>query len=250
MFIGLDMRALIVAGVVFLIAAGVAFALKRFDIKDGIVIVTLLILPAATYGIVSGYIAEISAPGGWGAKFRELAAQNIEPTPLAAEIEDLSIVEKSGLAALDERRATLVPGKPVAMTLQLGRRDYYSDSVIAAYARTLLTFDPKLTVIFVDENGRFVASSSGTSVMAAMQSGEQGSELVNAIENADLLRIKDLVGQTTNSVTVSTSNTAALAVMLRDGVESIVAIDDMQRPIGVVRRDDIVARLIVKLSAD
>ena len=250
MFTEIDIASLIVAAIVFLLAAGAVWALRRFEIKDSAIIVTLLVLPFAAYGIVSGSIAELTGPGGWGAKFREVAAEDIEPTPLGAGIDDLRIVEKSSLAALDERRASLVPGKPLAMTLQLGRRGYYNEQVIAQYSRTLLTFDTKLTVIFVDDNKRFVASTDGPRVIAAMDAGEQGAELVRAIEGANLSRIRDLVGLTTNSVKSDTSNAQALDMMARDGVASIVATDATDQPIGVVRRDDIVARLLVKLASN
>ena len=249
MFTEFDIASLAVAVIIFLLAAGAVWALRRFEIKDSAIIVTLLVLPFAAYGIVSGSISELTGPGGWGAKFREVAAQDIDPTPLGGGIDDLRIVEKSSLAALEERRASLVPGKPLAMTLQLGRRGYYNDRAIASYSRTLLTFDSKLTIIFVDDNNRFVASTDGIRVIAAMDGAEQGPELVQAIENADLSRIRDLVGLTTSSVKADMSNAQALDMMLRDGVASIIATGDGGKPAGIVRRDDIVARLLVKLAA-
>jgi CBS-domain-containing membrane protein len=191
----------------------------------------------------------LTAPGGWGAKFREVAGERIEPTPLGEEIEDINIIEKSSMEALEQRRETLTPGRALAMTLQLGRRGYYNDRVIGDYTRTLLTFDPNLTVLFVDADGRFVASSNGASVMAAMQGGEQGQRLVDAIERADLLEIKRLVGHTTSAAKPGLTNAEALDIMRKDGVESLIAVDDSGRPVGIVRRDDIVARLLVKLAS-
>jgi signal-transduction protein with cAMP-binding, CBS, and nucleotidyltransferase domain len=39
-------------------------------------------------------------------------------------------------------------------------------------------------------------------------------------------------------------------MMLRDGVDSVVAVDERRRATGIVRRDEIVSRLMVKLAAD
>ncbi len=245
----LDTNALLAAVVVFVVGGLFALVLRRFDIKDGVVFLTLLLLPFAVYGVGSGYISELTAPGGWGAKFRTWAGKDIEPTPLGDEIEDINIIEKSSLEALEQRRETLTPGRALAMTLQLGRGGYYNDRVIGAYTRTLLTFDPNLTVVFVDGDGRFVASSNGASVLAAMESGDQGQRLVDAIAGGDLLEIKRLVGHTNNAAKPGVTNPEAHDAMLRDGVESLIAVDDAGRPVGVVRRDDIVARLPVKLAS-
>ncbi len=37
--------------------------------------------------------------------------------------------------------------------------------------------------------------------------------------------------------------------MLEDRVRSMVAVDEGRRPVGVVRRDDVIARMMAKLTA-
>ena len=197
-------------------------------------------------------MSEISAPGGWGAKFRELAGDQIKPVPLAADIEDLSIIEKGGIDAIQRHRQNLIPGRPIALTIQLGCQNYYSQRAIVAYIRAFLTFDPALTVVFEEEQRCFAGSSNGNSVVAALEleleSGNQ--RFLSAIESADVLKLKDLIVLTTTSVTPATINSEALEMMLRDGVDSVVAVDERRRATGIVRRDEIVSRLMVKLAAD
>ena len=69
------------------------------------------------------------------------------------------------------------------------------------------------------------------------------------MESADIAEMKRRVGLTTGSASRETSNASALALMLDDGVRSIIVVDEMSRPVGVVRRDDIVARMLVKLAS-
>ena len=102
------------------------------------------------------------------------------------------------------------------------------------------------------EQRRFAGSSNGNSVVAALEleleSGNQ--RFLSAIESADVLKLRDLIVLTTTSVTPATTNSEALEMMLRDGVDSVVAVDERRRATGIVRRDEIVSRLMVKLAAD
>jgi hypothetical protein len=246
----IDTPALWLAVVVFVIAVVVAWALRRFQIADGVGFVTVVILPLAAYGVASGYVAKITIPGGWAAEFRQIAAAKITPSPLADAVEDLSIIEKGGIEAIQGYRENLEPGKPIAISLTLGRQGYYSQTAIAEYIRAFLTFDPNLTVIFVDQaSGQFVASSNSNSVLAAVEveGGEQ--PFIRALEGGDLELLRRLVVLTTATVTETTSNAEALQAMVADGVDSIIKIDAGGTPIGLVRRDEIVSRLMITLAS-
>ena len=145
---------------VLALALAMAWALRRFQITDSLGFVMIVVLPLAAYGIASGYVAKISVPGGWAAEFRQVAAAQIRPAPLADEVEDLAIIEKGGLSAIQTYRDSVEIGKPIAISLSIGRQGYYSEQAIAEYIRAFLTFDPNLTVIFVEnQGGRFVASA-------------------------------------------------------------------------------------------
>jgi hypothetical protein len=246
----IDTPALWLALGVFVVAVVVAWVLRRFQITDGVGFVTVVILPLAAYGVASGYVAKITIPGGWAAEFRQIAAAKITPTPLAEAVEDLSIIEKGGIDAIRGYRESLEPGKPIAISLTLGRQGYYSQTAIAEYIRAFLTLDSGLTVIFVDQaTGQFVASSNANSVLAAVEveGGEQ--PFIWALESSDLDALRKLVILTTATVTETTSNADALKAMVADGVDSIVKINAGGTPIGLVRRDEIVSRLMITLAS-
>lgn len=249
MFQSVDKPAAMVAVAVFVIAFAIAWALKRFQVTDSVGFIALVLLPLAAYGVASGYVSKISAPGGWAAEFRQIAGDRIKPTRLADEVQDLSIIEKAGLSVLEDARQRLEPGKPVAISLRLGRPGYYSERAIATYIRGFLTFDPDLTVIFIEnDNNRFVASTNGNAVLAAMELGEFDRRLVEAMEASDLLALRRLVVLTGNSVGEDTTNAEALQMMVADGVDAIIKTDSDGKAVGLVRRDDIVSRLMVKLA--
>lgn len=251
MFQSLDVHALMAAGIVFAAAVIVAWLLKRLQVTDSVGFIAIIVLPLLAYGVVSGEIAKISAPGGWAAEFREVASNPIKPAALVDEVEDLSIIEKAGLDALTEAREALEPGKPVAISLRLGRSGYYSEHAIATYIRAFLTFDPDLTVIFLEtDSGRFAASSNGNAVLAALELQDYDQRFLRALEASDLLALRRLLVLTTNSVDAETTNAQALQMMVADGVDAIIKTGERGRPVGLVRKDEIIARLMVKLAAD
>ena len=249
MFETLDQRALGVAIFVFFLALAVAWVLKKFQVTDSVGFIALIVLPLAAYGVASGYVAKISVPGGWAAEFREIATAEIKPAKLVEEVEDLSIIEKGGISAIQQYRENLEVGKPIAISLRMGRQGYYSERAIAEYIRSFLTFDPDLTVIFVEEGSRrFVASSNGNSVLAALEIQDYDQRFLRAIEGEDLLELRRLVVLTASSVSEETTNAEALQMMVNDGVDAIIKTDGAGLPVGLVRRDEIISRLMVKLA--
>lgn len=250
MFETVDLQALAVALAVFAAAVAVAWLTKRLAITDGIGLIVVVALPVVAYGVASGYVAKISLPGGWAAEFRNVAAARIEPAPLLEAVDDLRVIEKAGLDALAEHLEQVRPGQPLAISLTLGRTNYYSARVIETYIRAFQAFDPHLTVIFEERgDGRFAASSNGQSVLAAVDvDSADGGRFVRAVEAGDLLALKRLVVLTTNAARDDTTNAEALRVMLRDGVDSLVKVDATGRAVGVVRRDVIISRLMVELA--
>jgi len=247
---GLDLAALGFSLAVFAVAVGVAWGLKRFQITDGTGFIILILLPFLAYGVLSGYIAKIGLPGGWALEFRQLAQAKVQPTQAPQIVDDLRVIEKGSLTNIQALRGTLVVGKPIAVSLRLGRQGYYDERVIADYIRAFLTFDPDLTVMFVsDETGAFVASANANSVLAAVEARNFDQGFVRAVEAADLAGLKQLLALTTVFVTEATTNAQALQAMVNDGVDSIIKVDAAGAAVGVVRRDAIISRLMISLAA-
>lgn len=246
----LDTGALLIAVTVFAIAVLVAWLLKRFQITDSVGFLVVVLLPFAAYGVASGYVAKIALPGGWAIEFRQLAAAKVQPTDLIAEAQTIDVIAKGGAADIPAIRDGLTVGRPLAVSLQLGRTGYYQPAVIAQYLRAFMAYDPDLTVILVDENsGGFVASASGQSVLAAVEGPETGNRLVDAIALGNIDDLAALVLLTRGKVTAETTNTEALQQMQDAGVDALIRVDDAGLPTGVVRRSVILGKLMLTLAA-
>jgi hypothetical protein len=236
---------------VAVLAAGIllAFGIKRFSLGDSVTFLALMLLPLLTYGVASGMVQEFTAPGGWGAKFREAAEKPVQPAPLAKLAFEGDLVAKGGADYLNEVTARLTPGKPLALTLQLGRSGYYDPRAIAEYIRVISTADPAVAVVVVDPDGRYVASARGATVAQQLPSPEFANALISAIESGNAEAILALPGFSHQAIADSANNVQALEKMETEDVTRLVALDADGRPVGFVLRDQIVSQLLISLAS-
>ena len=244
-----ERSAIVVSIAALVIVVVLAVLLRLVGIRESAALIAIIALPLIIYGVASGKVQEFNAPGGWGATFREAANDEVEPVPITQAIQDVEIVRKGGLRALKQAGQRLDSNKPVALTLELGRRGYYSQHAIKAYVETLSLVDPNMTVLLVEGDGKFVAMAEATSVIRALDNDIIASNFLHAIETGDRMLLMDEVGFVDVSVGQNATNVEALSKMQSENLHSIVVVDGNSRPKGIVRRDDIVARLLVKLAA-
>ena len=223
-----------------------ALFLKHQGIDLGGTYAVIVVAPIVVFLALSGDVSELAGIGGFSAKFRENAKAPVDST---AEIEEPQFIQKGRVAPLLIRLPQLRYGKPVALSLRLGdpSAGYTSDD-IETYLTSLMAVDPQLTVILVDLQRKFVASTNGGRIIPVVRDMRLGNDFVEALLAADLPAIRNLVALTTSSISKKDSNASALKLMMEDDVSAIVAIDDQRYATGVVRRDRIIAKLIVSLA--
>jgi len=248
----IQMQAILVAGGVFVLGLILAVAINRMKLGDSATLITLLLTPLLAYLIASGKLQEFTAPGGWGAKFREAAQATVTPTPtaltpLSQAVQQFDIVAKGGLAELQGLGAKLQRNKPIALTFQLGQQGYDVD-ITTKYVEFLLLTDRQMSVLIVDQDRRFVVMTEGSTMLTLLKQG-QGQQITSAISGSRKDYLLNLPGFHVNSVKATDSNAAALEKMRVENTQSIVVVDNDNRPTGIVKRDEIVARLIEKLAA-
>lgn len=243
------MEAVLASGAVLVAGILLAFGIKHFSLGDSVTFLALMLLPLLTYGVASGMVQEFAAPGGWSAKFREVADQPVQPAPLAKLAFEGDMVAKGGADFLQEVTAELTPGKPLALTLQLGRRGYYDPRAIAEYIRVMSAADPALAVVVVDGDGRYVASARGATVAQQLPSPDFSNALIAAIESGKSEAVLALPGFSHQAIADTASNVQALEKMEAENLSRLVALDADGRPQGFVLRDQIVSQLLIGLAS-
>ncbi len=241
-------RSALILAVAYMAAGiGLAVLFSYWGIDLGVTFGIIMLAPVLLYLIASGSISEFSGPGGFGAKFKDIATA---PVKTAATIESLEFVSKENRQALISRARGLTPGKPVALTFVLNEpAAFYAPPAIEDYIHTLRKIDPDLSVVFTNPNGTFAASTDGARVQAVLGNDHYGNEFVGAVLAGDIAKLRELVSASPRHISESTSNADALRIMNEDGLKSLISVDAQQRPTGVIRRDRIVAELVEGVAA-
>src|SRR6202022_917911 len=241
----IDLYALSFATIVFFGGAALTFLFYRLEIKDSATIIALLIAPLLVYGIASGKILELSAPGGWGAKFQEVAQQNVsttatplaDATPLTQGLDQLQAVEKEGLSKLDEIVGKLQKGKPVALILYFGKQNYYVPNIVKQYIQKLNVVDPDLVIILVDDVAkRFVGAVDANSFLQL--SADEAQQLIAGIGNRQRAYLASFPSFVFRGIRDNKTNIEALKEMKDLNTKFLVVLNEKGEPISIVKRDE------------
>lgn len=223
--------------------------------------IAVVALPLIAYALIvySDRVSEVSA-GGVAVKFANFANTEVDANPTSADAEadigPISIIQKSSIDALRQRRERLSPKDKVALTIAFGRKNNYNKEDVHTYLNVLLAQDADMPVIFVDDAKRFVASTMGVKLRDALSQtapGRARHPFIKAIAagvTKGLGQLADVVALTKTSLPPKTSNAEALQAMLAEDVSILVSVDDAGQPVGVVRREEIMARMLTALASD
>ena len=246
-----EASAIALSGAVLLLAVLLLFLLTRWMGKvEGATFIALILLPIVVYALVSGRLAAFSAPGGWGATFRDAAASEIEPTPILQDAEQLGIVEKGGLAQLADIAEGLDPDLPNALMLRTGA-DFYQADVIANYIRTLQAVGTATYVVFVDAaTGGFVGSANADQILAVLNSDATRSGFMQELRTPgpEPFRGSDFLVR--ESLRPEDTNTVALEKFLSSGASALVVLNEEGEPVGIVDRNRLMTKLMIELATD
>lgn len=245
--------AIIISAVVLIAAVGILTLVKQLlGSVDGSAFVAILLVPLIVYAVASGRLAEFSGPGGWGAKFRTATTSQVETSDIIENAEALQAVEKGGLRHLRDAVERLNPDLPNALTLRVGRRGYYVPEVIVTYLKTLMAVGPSTYVVFVREkNGQFVGSTNASQVIALLESRATISDFMGELEReSDEKAFQGFDFLVRQSLSLGDSNKMALQKFLDTNAQALVVVSsDGQKPTGIVDRDRLMTKLMVKLAS-
>lgn len=223
-----------------------ALLLKRYEIDLSVTYAIIVVAPLLIYLILSGDVSEIAGPGGISAKFKADARAPVDAT---AEIEALELVAKAAMNPTALNKRPFRPGAPIALTLRLADpASFYDRYAIENYILALNKVDADVTVIFISVDGLFKASTDGAAVLSIVNNDHFGQEMQDAIQTGDVAKLRTILPISEKAVEKAESNARALKKMIDAGVKSLVAVDASGRPVGVVRRDRIVATLVSSLA--
>lgn len=226
------------------------FTTMVLKVEGDAILVSLLLAPVLVYLILSGKIKELRAPGGLAITFAETATASVTAVweTVQPSEEDMQIVVKEGVQALERKRQTLNEAQPIVMTMVLGRGRYYNTEDTLRYIDVLSQFRNFRFVVFVDDSDRFVAYMPISSLKGILRVPELGEHLIYAVNEGqvqDLFRFPGVVRET---ISTQSTNAEALREMTRQNLEALVVIDENRHLRGVVERKQVLSRMMLALT--
>jgi signal-transduction protein with cAMP-binding, CBS, and nucleotidyltransferase domain len=230
--------------------AAIWFVKAYIKIEDNALFVSVLLVPILIFSIVSGRLKGFKAPGGLEANFIEaakesitIAAEKIEPS-----VNDMQVIAKSAVSALDQKKQEINDSKPIVMTMILGKADYYDRSAVLDYIEMLSRFRNFKFIVFLDQNNHFVAYMASWSLEGLLKKTELGNEFINIINGGRVLDLLSFPGVIRKTVSTQSTNAEALQEMTKQNLEALVAVDEAQNLKGVVEREQVLSRMILALT--
>jgi hypothetical protein len=244
---GRQSRALAAATILLLLGLGVVwFARKVADIDDGVVLASFVIVPALLYVVLRGDLAELKGPGGWVASFVRVAQTEVSATgDTVIMSEDVQIIEKRTTEELLTRAPRLKSDEPVLMTMTLGN-NYIKDEV-TGYLDALSRFPRFRLVALVDASGEFLGCMTPPELSGLMRSPLLAQGFLNAIKDDDAREVFRYPGTLKEVMLRTETNTQALSRMTALKLDTMALVDDRQRLLGVVEREQLVSKLLLSL---
>jgi len=207
------------------------------------VLIALLAVPVLVYFIVSGKLKELRSP--WGSA----TFQASEPVSDLMDWSDFKVEmatdEKiKAVARGDQQRLEMLQRtQPALLSLELGREEPYRPEQLAEYVDVLGASPNFRSVVFVNQEGRFEASMSARTFMQMLQS-ERREALVEAINRGDVRALAEISGVVTLALAEGATNERALRAMDTANTDTLVVLDEDERPTGVVEKSKIVSHLL------
>jgi hypothetical protein len=167
------------------------YAMKIDIEKVSTVFVALLLIPLASYLVISGRLEELKGPGGWELKFAKLAATEIDQETIDACIDNTDIIRKgpvSDLGLITLRLRDLPVSKPIILTVNLGSDEYKENYIrkdSLKYIRGLSQFRNFKLVVFLRDN-KYEANMTPKSIERLLMDEESGEEFIRVINNGQL----------------------------------------------------------------
>ncbi|HEY0073379.1 MAG TPA: CBS domain-containing protein [Abditibacteriaceae bacterium] len=248
-------RAIIVS-LLFLLTGFIVLWLTKtlIKIEGEAVLISLLLIPAFVYVIVSGRIKEFKGPGGFEATFFETASQsvNIATEKIEPSVAEMQVVAKEGVRALERKRQELNEAHPTIMTLTLGEisnPSNYNRQDVLTYLEFLSQLRNFKFVVIMDRNKSFVAYMPHWALKGLLDNPNLGHEFIDLVNNGgreNLLRFPGIIRKT---ISTQTTNVEALREMTNQNLEALVVIDEHSQLKGVVEREQILSRMMLALAA-
>ena len=124
--------------------------------------------------------------------------------------------------------------------------------MVQKYFEELRLIDPNMVVIFCDTHDRFVCMIEGGTFLELLNSKKQ--KLINAVNSGDIDYLRQINSERQGTAIIfkalpkSMTNADALRAMKELNIKTMTVVDENNKAVAIVRRDEIVAHMFEELT--
>ena len=151
----------------------------------------------------------------------------------------VSYARKGSIGEAGKEIESFKKNKVQAITLELGKKEYYLNQAIEIYLTNLTPLPFFKYVLFLNKSGEFSGIISGVKLLHKMQNSNI--DLVKLIESGDVSTIKDI---SMISVPKGSNKQKALQLMHNYSLSELPVIDEFNSFIRVVEKKKIISSIV------
>lgn len=210
---------------------------KEFKIETSWLALSLA--PVVIWLLATQQLSEFSG-FGLAFKLKEVTASEVslKVDGNAISPEKISSDEKGSIGKIESFKRDRV----AAVTLVVGKQNYYNDRAIQKYLRELTPLSFFKYVLFENQAGEFRGVISADKLYEDMLAGNV--DLVASIESGDISGIDGIRAISTPS---GSTKQESLQLMDRHGLSELPVVDEFGKFVGVVERDKITSSIVAEL---
>lgn len=223
-------------------------SVRFLDIRNGGVLIVLLLTPVVVYLVVSGRIGELRGPGGLEAKFLSVARQPIQfaERRVEASVQPVQLTARGSSAELPRKLAELDPFEPVILTVTLGQQ--YNRLDWLRYVEALLGHPSFKMAVLLDRQKRFIAYMTIPSIREILANAALGGELIQRIAAGSVEEIRLFRSVQTETISPESTAIDALRKLKASEADFLLVVDKDRKIQGIVDQEDIVSQIILDLA--
>lgn len=217
--------------------------------QDAAVLVSIVLVPALLYLILSGRLQEFSA-GGLSAKFTDVAHKPLDESNAdLIDPEEVTSMAKEGIWELQKKLQDVSKARYVVLTLTLGKAGYYNTKALLDYLREFSQYPNFKFLVVLEQTGEVFAYILGWRAIQIleMQQQRQENSFVDALNEG---RKRELLGYglVQSALRTTDTNITALKEMTDLKMDALIVTDRERKLKGIVEREQVLSKLMLAIS--
>lgn len=168
---------------------------------------------------------------------------------IAADMDEVLVMHKGGGSEgdLEKIRKKVNNSRYPILSVKTGTQGYYKIPVLLKYLDIFFTNTRFKFVVIITKDGKFVGYIAASRLSQILRNDGLKNEFLYALEDSNLENLRSL-GMKQQTISTDTRIVDAIKLMIEINEDSLLVLDQGKNIAGIVERDYLVAKVLIKLT--